>query len=379
VNKPRVLVVDDEPGLLRAVERVLSASYHTMSCRSAREALERAPGFVPDIALVDIRMPDRSGFELMDDLTAVCPAVDVIFMTGSLGQLDQSLVRAIRMRAFYFIQKPFDRDVLLTLLGRCMEVRRLAEENRSHVHRLQSELDAARAFQQGLLKPTPAYLNGVAISARYLPSAELGGDFYDFASAGAGSTAVLVADAAGHGAAAAMLTGVVKSAFDATRDERYGPLAVVRRVAAALGGFEAQRFVTLCCVRIDRDREELEYACAGHPPAWVWGPARPPERLDATGVLISSALRGDRWTARRVRFEEGDCLLLYTDGIIEREGPEGAFGEERLRAALDRRPRGGEALLSEVLDLVNAFAGHAPAADDMTLLLAEARARTSTP
>lgn len=378
MSRARVLVVDDEPGLLRAVERVLAASYHTLCCRSAREALERAPAFAPDIALVDVRMPDRSGFELMDDLRAVCPAVDVIVMTGSLGQLDQSLVRAIRMKAFYFIQKPFDRDVLLTLLGRCMEVRRLADENRSHVHRLESELSAARAFQQGLLKPTPACLNGLTISACYLPSAELGGDFYDFASA-AGSTAVLVADAAGHGAAAAMLTGVVKSAFDATRDEGYQPLAVVSRVAEALGGFEPQRFVTLCCVRVDRSRGELEYVCAGHPPGWIWGPARPAERLDATGLLISSAFRGDRWTARRVRFDEGDCLLLYTDGVIEREGPEGAFGEERLRAALDRKPLEGDAVLSEVLDLVNVFAGNTPAADDMTLLLVQSQAGRGLP
>jgi sigma-B regulation protein RsbU (phosphoserine phosphatase) len=58
----RILVVDDEPGMLRAVERVLSATYHVTGTRSSRDALSIAAEFMPDLAIVDIRKPDLDGF-----------------------------------------------------------------------------------------------------------------------------------------------------------------------------------------------------------------------------------------------------------------------------------------------------------------------------
>src|SRR5690606_17267170 len=101
----RILVVDDDPGMLRATERVLAPQYEVTSCRTSREALQRAASCTPDIALLDVRMPDLSGFELRDALRGLCPDLDVIFMTGSLNHLDATFVHAIRAHAFYFVQK----------------------------------------------------------------------------------------------------------------------------------------------------------------------------------------------------------------------------------------------------------------------------------
>ena len=96
-------------------------------------------------------MPDLDGFELMARLKARFPALDVILMTGSVDDLDEKLVRAIRSAAFYFIQKPFDREVLRTLVERCLELRRRREEHRQNLKRLETEMAEARAFQQSLL------------------------------------------------------------------------------------------------------------------------------------------------------------------------------------------------------------------------------------
>ena len=89
-----------------------------------------ADEFRPELAIVDIRMPDMDGFELMARLKGRFPALDVILMTGSVDDLDEKLVRAIRSPAFYFIQKPFDRDVLRTLVERCVELRWRREDHR---------------------------------------------------------------------------------------------------------------------------------------------------------------------------------------------------------------------------------------------------------
>src|SRR5262245_44720888 len=147
----RILVVDDEPGMLRAVERVLSDDHDVVGTRLSREALAVASDFHPDLAIVDIRMPDLDGFELMAQLKRRFPALDVILMTGSVDDLDEKLVKAIRSPAFYFIQKPFDREVLRTLVERCIELRWRRQEHRQHLKRLESEMAEARAFQQGLL------------------------------------------------------------------------------------------------------------------------------------------------------------------------------------------------------------------------------------
>ena len=130
---PRILVVDDEPGMIRAVERVLSGEHQVVCTRRSREALSLADEFHPELAIVDIRMPDLDGFELMAQLRVRCPTIDVILMTGSVDDLDEKLVRAIRSPAFYFIQKPFDREVLKTLVARCLELRWRREDHRQNM------------------------------------------------------------------------------------------------------------------------------------------------------------------------------------------------------------------------------------------------------
>ena len=177
----RILVVDDEAGMLRAVERVLSEDHHVIGTRLSREALAVADEFRPELAIVDIRMPDLDGFELMAQLKARFPALDVILMTGSVDDLDEKLVRAIRSAAFYFIQKPFDREVLKTLVERCVELRWRREDHRQNLMRLETEMAEARAFQQSLLPGRETIMNRVAVCCRYTPCSALGGDLYDYA------------------------------------------------------------------------------------------------------------------------------------------------------------------------------------------------------
>src|SRR6185436_13814402 len=103
----RILVVDDEPGMLRAVMRVLSPRHQVVAVATPSEALALLSTFEPDLAILDVRMPEMDGFELTARLKSERPDLDVILMTGSLSELDAKLVRAIRENAFYFIQKPF--------------------------------------------------------------------------------------------------------------------------------------------------------------------------------------------------------------------------------------------------------------------------------
>jgi sigma-B regulation protein RsbU (phosphoserine phosphatase) len=365
----RILVVDDDPGMLHAVERVLGASHHVIGTTSPKDALVKAAAVTPDLAIIDIRMPELDGFELMTRLKSQFVELDIILMTGSIDDLDEKLVKALRSPAFYFIQKPFDRDVLWTLVQRCLELRWRREEHRQNVERLETEMAEARAFQQSLLPDPEAVINGLAICCRYVPSAQLGGDLYDYAAAASGETALLVADVSGHGVSAAMLTGVVKSAFHAARAEGFDPLAVVHRVWHALSPFSAQRFVTLFTALVAPAVGRLTYVNAGHPSIPVWNSVREPVWLESTGPLISPVLTGS-WEAATILVDKGDQLLLYTDGVSEPLADADGCARGRIQASIAGHVAGGGQLLDAILDAVGVTLAGRAQSDDLTLLTA---------
>jgi len=369
MKSARILVVDDEPGMLRAVDRVLSKDHHVVGTRLSREALSMAGDFHPELAIVDIRMPDLDGFELMAQLKARFPGIDVILMTGSVDDLDDKLVRAIRSPAFYFIQKPFDREVLRTLVDRCLELRWRREEHRLNLKRLETEMAEARAFQQSLLPDRETVVNGVAVCCRYTPSSALGGDLYDYA-ASTGRTALLIADVSGHGVSAAMLTGIVKSAFHASHVDGFEPAAVVQRVSMGLAAFSPERFVTMVAALISPEERRLRYVNAGHPPVALWGRTREPRWLHSTGPLVSPALMESTWESPVVPIHEGDHLLLYTDGISDALADDNGKSEKGFTRIIDRASEGGAPLLDTILADVHRRLAGRPQPDDLTLLTA---------
>ena len=365
----RVLVVDDEPGMLRSVERVLGHHYEVASSLSSRGAVPLAQAFQPDLALLDIQMPEMDGFQLMEELQALDPELDVIVMTGSIHELDAKLVRAIRKDAFYFLQKPFDRGVLLSLVERCFERKRLDRSNRQYLRRIEQELADACAFQRSMLAPRFADLGGISVFAHYLPCSELAGDFYDYVALPPEGAAIIVADVSGHGVSAAMLTGVVKSAFHSASSELYEPVRVAERIANGLRSFGPQHFITLICARVQNG--SLEFVNAGHPPGILSKVKTPAVLLEATGPLISPALQCS-WEQQVIQIERGsDRIVLFTDALIEAESESEAYGLDRLVEEVGKRPVEGTVLSEQILESVRRFAAGRSITDDLTLVIAD--------
>jgi len=365
----RILVVDDEAGMLRSVERVLGKDYQIASTRSSREAVELAEAFKPDLAILDIQMPEMDGFQLMEKLQAIDPELDVIFMTGSIHELDAKLIRAIRKDAFYFLQKPFDRGVLLSLVERCLELKQLDRSNRQHILRMQKELGDARAFQQSLLPPEFAKVGGISIFAHYIPCSELAGDFYDYVALPPDGAVILVADVSGHGASAAMLTGIVKSALHSASSEVYEPASVVERVANGIRAFGDYHFITLICARVRNG--SLDFVNAGHPPGILSTPKTSAALLKATGPIISPVLNHS-WEQQTIQVSRrSDRMVLFTDAIIEAESDSGEYGLGRLVEEVGKRPVDGKTLSEQILQSVHQFALGRPLRDDLTLIIAD--------
>jgi phosphoserine phosphatase RsbU/P len=368
-HSARILVVDDDPGILHALSRILGRRHHVTCVSSGPAALEQAQSLRPDLAVVDIRMPEMTGFEVTRGLKAALRDVDVILMTGNAEEPDDNLIQAIDEGAFYFIQKPFDRRVLLALVNRCLELRRLREEREKFLRRVERELEEARQFQISLLPPPHFELGGLSIDARYLACTELAGDIYDYVEAKDGAVALLIADVVGHGTSAAMMTAVVKAAFRASHVDDYEPRAVVERISEGIRDFDASRFVTLCCARVNPGRRELTYVNAGHPQPIVRRTILPmPLLLEPTAPLLTSALSDLPCEQSTVEFGPGDSILFYTDGVTEASGAGNMFGPDRLVSLMMSGDRRGAELLEDIIRNVAAFTGSSKHQDDITLL-----------
>ena len=136
-----VLVVDDDPAMRDMVVSILDdQGIHAQAADSVEEALKRLGECDLDVVLSDIRMPGRSGIELLGEIRTLRPDTPVVLMTA-FGSID-SAVEAMQAGAFDYVTKPFKRDALLVTLERAFERRALEEENR----RLRRAVDQTASF-----------------------------------------------------------------------------------------------------------------------------------------------------------------------------------------------------------------------------------------
>jgi sigma-B regulation protein RsbU (phosphoserine phosphatase) len=163
---------------------------------------------------------------------------------------------------------------------------------------------------------------------------------------------------------------VVKSAFRASSAEGYDPLAVVQRVWNGLSAFGPDRFVTLFSGLLSTSERQLRYVNAGHPSVLLWNTTRKREWLESTGPLISAVLSASTWDVGTVAMDEGDQLLLYTDGVSEVIADTNECVQVRIQTLTGEQAPEGAQLLEAILAAVHNDLAGAPQSDDLTLLTA---------
>ncbi len=127
-----ILLVDDEEKILKTLGRVLRAEGHeVVEARRAREARDQLACRAFDALLIDNLMPDMTGLELIREIASATPEAErpqIIMMTAHASI--ESAVEAMKLGAIDYLQKPFEIDELLVVVGRALEHERLRTENR---------------------------------------------------------------------------------------------------------------------------------------------------------------------------------------------------------------------------------------------------------
>ncbi|HET6679871.1 MAG TPA: sigma-54 dependent transcriptional regulator [Gemmatimonadaceae bacterium] len=127
---PRVLVIDDEAGILDSLRILLrTEGFEVQTALGGKAGLDQIESMSPDIVLSDVRMPNVGGLQVLAAARLRDPDTPVILMTAQATL--QSAMQAVNDGAYYYIQKPFRNDELVAIIKRAAEHRNLRVENRS--------------------------------------------------------------------------------------------------------------------------------------------------------------------------------------------------------------------------------------------------------
>jgi serine phosphatase RsbU (regulator of sigma subunit) len=242
-------------------------------------------------------------------------------------------------------------------------------------HRVARDMEIAREVQSRLFPQVMPPLETLEYAGTCIQARVVGGDYYDFLDLGPGRLGIVIADISGKGIAAALLMANLqanlRSQYAVALEDSHRLLQSVNRLFYE--NTPEDRFATLFFAEYDDASRCLRYANCGHNPPLLLRANGELQRLGATATVLG-VFKDWKCAVEEVSLRPGDVLLIYTDGITEAPDLTGEeFGESRLLEILRSHPQVlVEALLSLILAAVQEFSG-ANQADDLTLLIAQAR------
>lgn len=377
---PAVLIVDDEASSRRPLARALEAA--GFQCRQAENgtaALAEIDRELPALLLLDFNMPGLDGAEVCRRVRAhpdgTVAQLPIVMLTGMEG--DEQEIHCLESGADDFVTKPVNVAVLRARIGTHLRLRALRQQleaQNAELARwrteLERDLEAARLTQQAIIPQRLPVLPGWEVAAHYQPVIQVGGDVYDWLPLADGRWLFWIADATGHGAAAALLTALAKLLFRHAAAQSSSPAEILRLVNVDLRQiFRGRPVMTALAIALDPATGQLSVAGAGHPPLLTVCTG------DGDGVQVRSQVPplGLKNTPdpeeETAQVSPGGTLLLLTDGfygVTDAGGERLEFSDlHGLARAAGRERPGAAGMLEGLVARVQSFAGRDVFPDDL--------------
>jgi sigma-B regulation protein RsbU (phosphoserine phosphatase) len=362
--------------LVRAASRALDAgqaeSVELLGSRSlAREVADKGAAALVLDAQTDVRLAGAESIMISGVRSLL--AAPLLEREGTLGMIVLGSKVAVRQ----FNEE--DLELLVSVASvAALYIRNLAlAEEAAERRLLAEELALARRIQLALLPQSLPELAGWELLGGNTPSRGVSGDYFAVVTRAAGGDAasecvLMVADVSGKGMAASLLTASLEAFAAGPIEDGLPPEAICAKLSRLLyRRTPPEKYATAFVAALVVGSGALRYANAGHNPPLLVRAGGAVEELAATGVPIA-LLPGAAYEAREARLAPGDLLILYTDGIVEANNPEGEeYGIERLSDLCRRHRRTACAELAAALEAdLEAFVRGVPFADDRTLVMA---------
>ena len=238
----------------------------------------------------------------------------------------------------------------------------------------EKELALAASIQQGLFPAAMPELPGFDVAAMNRPAQQVGGDYYDVLSLTEGerhACLFCVADVSGKGLAASLLMSTIQATLRALLGREVSLAALASRTNELLfATTPGSKYATAALVLAEPQSGQCRYVSGGHTETLLLRASGEREWLGATGVPLG-LFPGMRWEEVSLTLRRGDLLVLYSDGVSEAQTVAyDEFGPERLAAIVEReRDRPASAIISAIVDAIDAFVEGAPQFDDITLMV----------
>jgi len=381
----RILVVDDEETIREILRDGLEPLGHEIHAAvDGLDALRKIEEIHPGIVILDVNMPRLDGYGVLSRIRGMegTQRIFVLMLTAK-AELHE-LERGLSLGADDYLAKPFHLRELIARTQAAVRIRTLQDElhlrNQQLAEGLKKEerlnqkmmleMEVAARLQKGMLSPARLELGRVHACARYRPSTQIGGDFYDLRPLGAKKVSIFLADAVGHGVSAALLAAMLKTGIEDALSGEPMPASILSSLNRRFQ-FCADhgKYLTAFSGMLDCESGNLVYSLAGHvPPLAYRCSSQKIEKLDSPGFCLGIFEDG-RYENREARLFHGDRLFAYTDGISEASADDShLFGS--LFPDLLRRHANlpNEGFLDFLDDDLSCFLGSAPPADDYTLL-----------
>ena len=259
------------------------------------------------------------------------------------------------------------REIVYTYESLAPHVKRIIERER-----VKAEIDAANRIQAALLPLETPRLAGATVASHYRAATEIGGDYFDFLEQPTGEIGIAFGDVAGHGLTSGIVMSMAKAALLVQVDYDSSPRAVLDVLNHIVIRTAPKRMMmTFFFGLLDPTTQTLRFSSAGHLDPYVYRAAtRKVESLSSWGFPLGIRRR-EPFREHEVSFDDGDRLILYSDGLIEAVDDDGEpFGFERFeRTILANGGESADELKKSLLNAVKKFTRNRPPEDDQTLVV----------
>lgn len=323
----RILIIEDDylgRSMIKGIFR-RNGFLNIEEAENGKEGLAKVRNFRPDLIILDVIMPEMDGVEcckrIRGDTDIRITNIPIIFQTSLSGVADKT--RFFEAGATDYICKPVDPNEITARAVVHLEREVMNRHLRDFKIRMSHELNTARNTQQ-ILIPSDDDIHGMEkhykmqICGYYQSSSELGGDFWGFKSLSSDELAVYMVDFSGHGVNAALNVFRLHALMQATVSTAQTPSAYLTHLNAILTPLlPTGQFATMFYGVINQKRKILSYASAAAPsPVLFRQKGKEYQVLESTGTVLG-ALKETSYKMVEMEFNSTDCLMLYSDALVE--------------------------------------------------------------
>lgn len=255
--------------------------------------------------------------------------------------------------------------------------KQIEDELLKHYEKLKRDIEFAKHLQVSVLPKDGDYWDMIRLNSGYMPSEDLGGDFFDVVQIDEDKALLYIADVSGHGVRSSLITIFLRQLIRTRTFEKEADLSGLLNLLIKNYkdlGIEDEQFISVLFCTYDKGKKELTFLNAGHNclPIIIAKSGEIKE-VPVKGTPVCTLVKESDHQPVTISIETGDRLLLYTDGITEafNKSIKEPFGTEGISKVIKANFNlDGETLVDRILEESKAFSGVSPI-DDMATLLVE--------